>query len=105
MQPFIIIHLVAALLALFLGAIVLSRRKGTTSHRLLGWVWVVLMVIICLSSFFIQTIYPFGWFNFIHLLSVFKNEEALAFYQEHPEHKKAAVYLKQVTCNRVCFDY
>ena len=41
----------------------------------------------------------------IALLSVFKNEEALAFYQEHPEHKKAAVYLKQVTCNRVCFDY
>ena len=41
----------------------------------------------------------------IALLSVFENEEALAFYQEHPEHKKAAVYLKQVTCNRVCFDY
>ena len=41
----------------------------------------------------------------IALLSVFENEEALAFYQEHPEHKKAAVYLKQVTFNRVCFDY
>ena len=71
MQSFIIIHLVAALLALFLGAIVLFRRKGTTSHRLLGRVWVMLMITICLSSFFIQTIYPFGWFNFIHLLSVF----------------------------------
>ncbi len=31
----------------------------------------MLMVTICQASFFIQTIYPFGWFNFIHLLSVF----------------------------------
>ena len=41
----------------------------------------------------------------IALYSEFDSFETLDIYQEHPEHKKAAVYLKQVTFNRVCFDY
>ena len=39
------------------------------------------------------------------LLVDFPNAEALAAYQVHPEHVKAATYVKEVTTNRVCFDY
>lgn len=39
------------------------------------------------------------------LLVDFPNVEALAAYQVHPEHVKAAAYVKEVTTNRVCFDY
>lgn len=39
------------------------------------------------------------------LLVDFPNVEALNAYQVHPEHVKAAAYVKEVTVNRVCFDY
>ncbi|MDE6313854.1 MAG: Dabb family protein [Lachnospiraceae bacterium] len=39
------------------------------------------------------------------LLVDFPDEEALKSYQVHPEHVKAASYVKEVTVNRVCFDY
>ena len=35
----------------------------------------------------------------------FPDEKALNAYQVHPEHVKAASYVKEVTVNRVCFDY
>lgn len=41
----------------------------------------------------------------IALISLFESVEALNAYQIHPEHVKAASYIKTVTCNRVCFDY
>lgn len=39
------------------------------------------------------------------LLVDFTDEEALKAYQVHPEHIKAAAYVKEVTKDRVCFDY
>lgn len=39
------------------------------------------------------------------LIVDFPDEEALKAYQVHPEHKKAAEYVKSVTKDRVCFDY
>lgn len=41
----------------------------------------------------------------IALLSVFATKEALEAYQVHPEHCKAAEYVRSITCDRVCFDY
>ena len=35
----------------------------------------------------------------------FPDEEALKAYQVHPEHVKAAGYVREVTKDRVCFDY
>lgn len=35
----------------------------------------------------------------------FPDEDALKAYQIHPEHVKAAGYVKEVTKDRVCFDY
>lgn len=39
------------------------------------------------------------------LISSFETVEALNAYQVHPEHIKAAGFIKSVTCERVCFDY
>ena len=64
-------HLVAALLALGLGAVQLVRRKGTPSHRILGYVSVVLMLAVAISSFWITGIAGRGQFSIIHALSVF----------------------------------
>jgi uncharacterized membrane protein len=53
-HPLIFFHLVTALLALLLGAVMLARRKGTRSHKALGWTWVVLMGSTALASAFIR---------------------------------------------------
>jgi uncharacterized membrane protein len=53
-HPLIFAHMLAALGALLLGIVILSRRKGTTSHRALGWVWVALMGGTALTSAFIR---------------------------------------------------
>jgi uncharacterized membrane protein len=63
------LHLTIAILSLLLGATVLARRKGTTSHKLLGRIWVGGMVFVALSSFWILDIGR-GSFSLIHLLSV-----------------------------------
>lgn len=70
-SPVIQAHVAAALLALLLGALQLFRRKGGPRHRLLGRVWVALMAIVALSSFFIWTIRLWGPFSPIHLISLF----------------------------------
>jgi uncharacterized membrane protein len=62
------IHIVTALLALPLGAFVLWRPKGTASHKALGRLWVVLMLVVAVSSYWLRTLS--GGFSFIHLLSV-----------------------------------
>ena len=64
-------HLIVALLALALGTIQLVRRKGTRSHRALGYVWVALMLAVAISSFWITGIAGRGQFSAIHGLSVF----------------------------------
>ncbi len=53
-HPLIFFHLVTASGALLLGALMLLRRKGTRSHRLLGWIWVALMGSTALASAFIR---------------------------------------------------
>ena len=72
-SPIIFLHLIFAVLAIGIGAIQFICKKGTTLHRRLGYVWVIAMVVICLSSFGIKTIMPsgiFGGFSPIHLLSI-----------------------------------
>ena len=56
------LHLSTAVVALVLGAVVLASSKGTRRHKLLGRVWVGLMVLVAASSFWIG-------FSWIHLLS------------------------------------
>ena len=69
--PFAVqIHVAAVLPASVLGAYILLNRKGTPLHRLLGKIWMVLMVITSISSFFIHEINLFDGFSPIHLLSI-----------------------------------
>lgn len=67
--PAVQIHLAATLAALALGIVMLVRRKGTYSHKRLGWIWVGLMVIAAASSFWITGLRD-GRFSPIHILSV-----------------------------------
>ena len=53
-HPVVFFHLVTAFSALLLGLVILNRRKGSTSHRVLGWAWVVLMGSTALASAFIR---------------------------------------------------
>jgi uncharacterized membrane protein len=53
-HPLIFFHLVTAVAAFVLGLFMLLRRKGTYSHRLLGWIWVALMGSTALASTFIR---------------------------------------------------
>ena len=70
MQPLIFFHLAFALAALALGSVVLMRRKGTASHKVLGRIWASLMAAVALSSFWIFEIRHGVGPSFVHLLSV-----------------------------------
>jgi uncharacterized membrane protein len=67
-SPVIQIHLYAALAALGLGAVLLTSRKGRTFHRVAGWIWSGLMMIVAGVSLFITEIIPGHW-SLIHILS------------------------------------
>jgi uncharacterized membrane protein len=62
----LIIHLATVLPALPLGAYVLVRRKGDSLHRMLGRIWVVLMLVTAISTFWLRTN---GSLSFIHIFS------------------------------------
>lgn len=72
--PAIPLHAFAAMAAFVLGTVQLAAPKGTLPHRALGWVWVVLMLVVALSSFWIHQIHQIrlvGPWSPIHLLSIF----------------------------------
>ena len=64
-------HALAAILALFLGILQLTRKKGTVPHKYIGYAWVFLMLYVSTSSFFIHELQIIGEFSPIHFLSVF----------------------------------
>lgn len=69
-SPAIQIHAAAAIAAFVLGGVVLFRRKGGKIHMALGRAWVLLMLTVVFSSFFIHTINLWGIWSPIHLLSI-----------------------------------
>ena len=60
-------HAIAAMLAVILGAIQFMREKGTAGHKALGWTWMLVMLYVSVSSFFISEIQLWGAFGPIHL--------------------------------------
>ena len=64
-------HVLTVVPAAILGAFIFLRPKGTAIHRLLGKIWVSLMVATSISTFFIHELRVFYGFSPIHLLSVF----------------------------------
>ena len=71
-RPVVALHLVAMLSATVLGAVILTRRKGTHGHRTLGWTWVVLMATAAITSLFIRggKLPNLGGWSPIHLLTL-----------------------------------
>jgi uncharacterized membrane protein len=70
-SPAIQVHAYAAMAALVLGIVQLSAPKGTLPHRTVGWIWVALMLVVCITAFFIHELRMWGRWSPIHLLAIF----------------------------------
>ncbi len=72
-HPVVFFHLITAFVSLILGLVILNRRKGTASHKALGWTWVVLMGSTAVASGFIRDYHLPNLFGFtpIHAFTVF----------------------------------
>jgi uncharacterized membrane protein len=68
--PAIPVHAFAAMTAFVLGVVQFAAPKGTLPHRTLGWIWVLLMLSVAISSFWIHQIRLVGPWSPIHLLSI-----------------------------------
>jgi len=62
-------HLAAVVPAVVVGIAQLASAKGTPRHRLLGWIWVLAMAVVALSSFWITELRDGAGYSVIHLLS------------------------------------
>ena len=69
--PAIPLHAFAAMTAFVLGIVQFAAPKGSLPHRTLGWIWVLLMASVAVSSFWIHQIRLLGPWSPIHLLSIF----------------------------------
>jgi uncharacterized membrane protein len=69
-SPAIQLHAFAAMTAFVLGLVQLTRRKGDGPHRMFGYAWVGLMLLIAASSFWIHNMNQWHGFSLIHLLSI-----------------------------------
>ena len=63
------LHAIMAIIAIILGGIQLSMKKGGTIHKLLGRIWIGLMMFVAITSFFINEIKLWCVYSPIHLLS------------------------------------
>jgi uncharacterized membrane protein len=70
-SPAIQLHAFAAMSAFVLGLVQLAAPKGTLPHRTLGGIWVAIMFVVAISSFFIHELKVWGPWSPIHLLSIF----------------------------------
>jgi uncharacterized membrane protein len=70
-SPAIKLHAFAAMTAFALGIVQLTAPKGTIPHRTIGWVWVLLMLAVSISAFWIHELRLWGPWSPIHLLAIF----------------------------------
>ncbi len=59
-SPAIQVHAFAAMTAFALGLVQLAAPKGTLPHRMLGGIWVAIMFVVAISSFFIHQLKIWG---------------------------------------------
>ncbi|MGB0497629.1 MAG: DUF2306 domain-containing protein [Rubricella sp.] len=64
-------HAFAGMAALGLGSAQLLLPRGTAVHRSIGVVWLLLMLWLAVSSFFIHDLRLIGPFSPIHILSIY----------------------------------
>ena len=65
------VHIAGALLAVVLGGVILAMPKGTARHKLMGRIWVGVMVVVAAGSFRLHGLNASGGFSGIHFLSIF----------------------------------
>ena len=65
------LHAFAAIAAFVLGLVQFAAPKGTLPHRTIGWSWVVLMLIVSITAFWIHELRVWGPWSPIHLLAIF----------------------------------
>lgn len=68
LSPAIKIHLLTAVAALVLGAVLMIVRKGRTFHRVAGWVWVCLVSVTAGATLFITSLNHGSW-SLLHLFT------------------------------------
>lgn len=68
LSPVIHVHVLTAVAALILGAVLMIVRKGRTFHRTAGWVWVSIVAVTAGSTLFITSLNDGKW-SLLHLFT------------------------------------
>ena len=63
-------HFITAVLAMLTGTIVLLNKKGTLFHKRIGYMYVISMLLLNVSSFFIVNFGGFSLFHFFAIVSL-----------------------------------
>ena len=64
------IHLFFAIIAMVTGLVVIFQTKGTLLHKRIGYVYVLNMLALNISSFFISNFNGFSIFHFFAIVSL-----------------------------------
>ena len=64
----IVSHIIFALFAVGFGTRNLIAIKGDNKHKVIGWIWVLLMFYVAISSYWIKELND-GNYSWIHILS------------------------------------
>ncbi|WP_293678741.1 hypothetical protein [uncultured Phenylobacterium sp.] len=68
LSPVIKVHLAGALLAIILGGVLMTVRKGRRFHRVAGWVWVSTVSVSVGATLFIRELNHGSW-SLLHLFT------------------------------------
>ncbi|HEY8615179.1 DUF2306 domain-containing protein [Phenylobacterium sp.] len=68
LSPAIKVHVLFAVAALVLGAVLMLVRKGRTFHRVAGWTWVAVVAVVAGSTLFITSLNHGSW-SVLHLFT------------------------------------
>ncbi len=66
-----LIHLISSIIALITGVFVLITTKGTKTHKQIGYIYVISMIILNITAFMIYRLFgKFGIFHWFAILSL-----------------------------------
>jgi uncharacterized membrane protein len=68
LSPVVHVHVLTAVAALILGAVLMLVRKGRIFHRVAGWVWVSIVAVTAGSTLFITSLNNGTW-SLLHLFT------------------------------------
>ena len=63
-------HFITALIAMVAGLVVVFNTKGTKFHKIIGYIYVVNMLLLNVSSFFLVNFGGFSIFHFFAIISL-----------------------------------